>query len=145
MRQALVGALLLLCATAVAQAAGTVKSGAYAVQYSAVNSMEIPAAVARDNGITRDGNTVVIMITLQKPTRDTPLQAIPADVTGTARTLMGDRTALTFRRVQSVGSVYSLASLPIENEQTLTFDLNVKATDGRVTVPVTFNQTFYTE
>ncbi|GAB3678779.1 DUF4426 domain-containing protein [Salinisphaera aquimarina] len=120
------------------------KSGAYEVQYSALNSTNIPASVAKDNGIERSGDTAVVMVTLQKPTRDAPLQAVPANVTGAARTLMGDKSPLTFRRVNSVGSVYSLATVKIADDQTLTFDLEVKAADGSATIPVTFNQTFYT-
>lgn len=115
------------------------------VQYSAVNSLQIPRAVAADNAIQRDGATAIVMITLQKPTAESPLGAVPANVSGRARTLMGERTPLTFRRVESAGSVYSLAPVAISDDQTLTFDLNVRAADGGATIPVTFNQTFYTE
>ncbi|MES1925784.1 DUF4426 domain-containing protein [Salinisphaera sp. T31B1] len=120
-------------------------SGAFTVQYSAVNSLQIPPAVAQANGIERDGETAVVMITLQKPAPDAPLQAVPATVTGSARTLMGDRRTLTFRRVEGAGSVYSLARVAVEDDLTLTFDLTVKASDGSATIPVRFNQTFYTE
>lgn len=114
--------------------------------YSAVNSLQIPASVAKANGITRDGDHLVVMVTLQKPTRESPLQTVPATVSGSARTLMGTKHALSFRRVTDAGSVYSLADLALdEDEQTLTFDLEVKSVDGKATVPVTFSQTVYTE
>lgn len=137
---------LLLALAHVASASGTIASGAYSVYYSAVNSMQIPASVARANAITRNGDRIVVMITLQKPTKESPLQAVPATVSGSARTLMGNKHALSFRRVTDAGSVYSLAELDLdEDEQTLTFDLDVQSVDGKATVPVTFSQTVYTE
>ncbi|MES1933762.1 hypothetical protein T35B1_14214 [Salinisphaera shabanensis T35B1] len=125
-------------------AGGSINSGNYVLHYSAVNSLQIPQAVADSNGIDRAGDTAIVMITLQKPTSDAPLNAVPADVTGSARSLMGERKTLSFKRVENAGSVYSLAPVAIEDEQTLTFDLNVRAADGRATIPVQFNQTFYT-
>lgn len=101
--------------------------------------------MAADNGIQRDGATAIVMITLQKPTRDAPLKAVPATVSGSARTLMGERTPLEFRQIEGAQSVYSLAPVAISDDQTLTFDLEVNAADGGASIPVTFNQTFYTE
>ncbi|MES1951237.1 hypothetical protein S4A8_10286 [Salinisphaera sp. S4-8] len=114
------------------------------LHYSAVNSLQIPQAVADANDIERDGDTAIVMITLQKPTGDAPLNAVPANVTGSARSLMGERKTLSFKRVESANSVYSLAPVAIKDDQTLTFDLNVQAVDGRATIPVRFNQTFFT-
>lgn len=115
------------------------------VHYSAVNSQQIPEAVAAANGIDRDGKTAIVMVTLQKPTPNSPLNSVPATATGHARTLMGAREPLTFRRVDSAGSIDLLAPLAIEDNQTLTFELDVSADDGGVDIPVRFNQTFYTE
>ncbi|WP_353113275.1 DUF4426 domain-containing protein [Salinisphaera dokdonensis] len=119
-------------------------SGNHVVHYSAVNSLDIPEAVAAGNDIARDGDTAIVMITLQKPTREAPLQAVAANVTGSVRSLMGGRKPLEFRRVDRAGSIYSLAPVAIKDDQTLTFDLDVKAVDGSATVPVQFNQRFYT-
>lgn len=136
---------LLACLIALpALAGGSINSGNYVVHYSAVNSLGIPETVARANNIERDGDTAIVMITLQKPTPDEPLNAVPAAVTGTARSLMGDRQTLNFRRVERVGSVYSIAPIVIRDEQTLTFDLTVEAVNASATIPVRFNQTFFT-
>jgi hypothetical protein len=115
------------------------------VHYSAVNSLQIPESVAADNGIERDGATAILMVTLHKPTPDSPRQSVPATATGHARTLMGERKPLSFRRVQSTDSIDLLAPLAIEDDQTLTFELEVRADDGGAQIPVRFNQTFYTE
>ncbi|ROO29274.1 hypothetical protein SAOR_03765 [Salinisphaera orenii MK-B5] len=115
------------------------------MQYSAVNSMQIPASVAEANGIERAGDRAVVMVTLQRPTADAPLNAVPARVAGQARTLMGETRALSFTQVESANSVYSLAGLPIGDDDTLTLSLDVRAEDGSAMIPVEFNQTFYTE
>lgn len=125
--------------------AGSVESGDHTVQYSAVNSMQIPASVAEANDIERVGDRAVVMVTLQRPTDDAPLNAVPARVTGQARTLMGETRPLSFTQVESANSVYSLAGLPISDDDTLTLSLEVRAEDGSAMIPVQFNQTFYTE
>lgn len=133
-----------IAAAGTAQASGSIDSGAYTVRYSAVNSTTIPATVAQQNGIERDGDTAVVMITLQKPTPDTPLNAVDLRVTGVAHDLMSNKRTLTFRPVENAGSRYALADVPIEDEQTLTFRLEVRAADGSAVIPVEFNQTFFT-
>lgn len=127
-----------------ASASGRIDSGAYRVHYSAVNSTTIPAVVARRNGIERDDHHAVVMITLHKPTPDNPLNAVPANVSGNARDLIGNKHKLTFRQVENAGSRYALADVPIRNDQTLTFRLRVGAADGKAVIPVEFNQTFVT-
>lgn len=128
-----------------ALADGTVYSGDYTVRYSAVNSMQIPASVARDNHIERDGQTAVVMVTLQRPTADDPLHAVPARVSGYAQDLMGHKTTLLFDRIESAGSVYSLADVSIEGDPTLTFDLQVDAIGANATIPLRFNQQFFAQ
>lgn len=124
--------------------AGAVDSGYYTVRYSAINSLQIPAAVAQTNGIERDGNKAVVTITLQYPTEDNPYQAVPAKVTGKARTLLGMAQTLDFRRVQSSGSVYSIAVLPLtDKKQTVTLSLEVSTVDGSTLIPVTFTKRLY--
>ncbi len=137
----LLGALLAVPAAA---AAGSVSSGQYTVRDSAVNSEKIPAAIARANDIQRSGDTALVMITLQQPGPDAPLNAVPANVSGHARDLMGNRTALAFNRVEAAGSVYSLAQMPIKDDQTVTVVLEVSPVEGRHVIPVTFTQTFFT-
>lgn len=124
--------------------AGTVDSGAYTVRYSAINSLQIPASVAKANGIKRDGHRAVITITLQKPAADNPYRAVAAKVTGTARTLIGTPQTLNFRRIDTTGSVYSIATVSLlEDEQTVTVTLEVTTVDGSALVPVTFTTKLY--
>lgn len=137
-------ALLLLALVSANVFAGAVDSGAYTVRYSAINSLQIPPSVARDNGIARNGNTAIITITLQRPTADNPYQAVAARVTGNARTLLGAPQALEFRRVDTGASVYSIAALPLtEATQTVTVRLEVTTLDGSALVPVTFTQELF--
>src|SRR5699024_3631844 len=108
------------------------------------NSLQIPPAVARDNGIERDGDQAIVTITLQQPTDDKPLQAVSATVTGQSRTPMGASQTLDFRRGVSAGSVYSLAVLPLaDDEQTVTLELEVATADGSTLIPVTFTKKLY--
>src|SRR5699024_7930699 len=134
----------LLVLAASSACAGALDSGAYTVRYSAVNSLQIPASVARSNGIERDGNMAVITVTLQKPTADHPYQAVAATVTGTARTLLGTPQKLAFRRVDTGNSVYSIATVPLgEAVQTVTVQLEVTTADGSALIPVEFTQKMY--
>lgn len=114
------------------------------MRYSVINSMQIPPRVADDNDIERRSNRAIITITLQRPTEDKPLNAVPAHVTGTARTLLGERYRLDFRRVKSAGSIYSVAAVPLpEDKQTVTFELEITTTDGSRLIPLAFTRTLY--
>ena len=124
--------------------AETIKSSGYVVRTSVVNSMQIPAQVAQGYGIQRDGALAVVTITLQRPTTDDPLHPLAAKVTGDARTLMGQRDTLEFRRISDGGSIFSVATLPInENRQQVTFDLEVTTIDGSTLIPLEFTHTLY--
>lgn len=119
-------------------------SGAYVVRYAVINSTQIPAAVAEANAITRRGDRAIVTITLQRPSADKPLNAVPARVTGSVRTLLGEQHELDFRRVNSDNSVYSLAAIPLhEHKQTLTLALEVTTLDGSALIPVAFTQTLF--
>lgn len=125
--------------------ADAIRSAGYTVRYSAINSLQIPSAVAETNGIARAGDKAIITITLQHPTEDDAYHAVPARVTGQARTLIGERHTLDFRRIESDGSVYSIAALPLaEAKQTVTLTLEVTTLDGSVLIPVTFTKKLYT-
>lgn len=114
------------------------------VRYSVINSTLIPPQVARENGIERQGDIAIVTITLQRPTESDPLNAVPAQVTGHARTLLGEDYKLDFRRVTSAGSVYSLAVLPLhESKQTVTLELEITTVDGSRLIPLTFTRTLY--
>lgn len=133
-----------LCLAALPASAASLSSGRYVVRYSVVNSLQIPPEVARANSIERRGNRAIITITLQQPTEEQPLNAVPAEVAGTAQTLLGAEYELNFRRVRAAGSVYSLAAVPLpEGQQTMTFELVITTTDGSRLIPLRFTRTLY--
>jgi len=136
--------LLALCLLAAPASADTVESGDLVVRYSVINSLLIPAQVARANDIQRRGDRAIVTITLQQPSAAEPLHAIAADVTGHARTLLGERHELDFRRVEAHDSIYSLAIVALhEDEQTVTLDLVVTAQASGHSIPVMFTQELY--
>lgn len=135
---------LALCLTTAIATAGTLKSGNYVVRYSVINSMQIPAAVAKENAIEQRSNRAIVTITLQRPTESAPFKAVPARVTGTAGTLTGKNHTLDFRRVTATNSTYSLAAIPLtENKQTVTIDLEITTLDGSRLIPLTFTKKLY--
>lgn len=135
---------LTLCLATITASAGSVHSGAYVVRYAVINSTQIPAAVAEANAIRRRGDRAIVTVTLQHPSSDDPLHAVPARVTGSVRTLMGEHYKLDFRRVDTDNSVYSLASIKLhEQKQTLTLALEVTTLDGSTLIPVEFSKTLY--
>ncbi|HLQ85567.1 MAG TPA: DUF4426 domain-containing protein [Salinisphaeraceae bacterium] len=137
--------LALLCAAAsFSTHAEAYKSGAYVVQYSVVNSMLLPAAVADRYGFKRSGERAIISVTLQRPSKNEPLQALPAQVSGQAKTLLEQRQELDFRQVDDGDSAISLAEFKLaEKEQTLTFELRIKPADSERTIPLRFTETLY--
>lgn len=113
------------------------------VHYIAFNSTFLTPEIARNNDIKRSGyNAVVNISVLDNKGLNKP--AIEASITGQAKNLLGQTRKLTFQTVKEGKAIYYLAQLPITNEETFTFDIDINA-GNKGTGKLKFTQTFYVE
>ncbi len=113
------------------------------VHYSAFNSTFLTPQVARSYNLTRNGYSAILNISvLDNSSLGKP--ATEAKVSGNVRSLLGNIRNLEFSEVKEGDAIYYLAEFPINNEEDLTFDIDVSAgTKGAGKLK--FTQKFYVE
>ena len=62
---------------------------------------------------------------------------------GTAKNLLGNKQALTFKEVKEGESIYYLAQVDYTNEEILRFEINIQ--QGSQSQKLTFQQKFYVD
>lgn len=113
------------------------------VHYVAFNSTFLTPKVARSYDIKRNGYNAVINISvLDRASLGKP--AVSAMISGQAKNLIGQTQKLTFREVKEGEAIYYLSELNISNEETFTFDIDIKA-GNKGSGKLKFTQKFYVE
>lgn len=92
------------------------------VHYSAFTSSYLTPEVAAAAGLTRSKNQGVLNIAVIKGGKP-----VVANVTGSAKDLTSRNIDLKFKQITETGAVYYIAQFPIEQQETLTFTINVQA------------------
>ncbi|WP_091516833.1 DUF4426 domain-containing protein [Microbulbifer yueqingensis] len=134
-------ALLFWAASAAAvQEAKIIKShqdfGDYRVFYSVFNSEFIKPEIARNYQLIRGKDRAFVNVSVVKKDGS---KGLPAEMSGTATNLMQQSRPLKFQEVRDGDAIYYLAPLRFDDEETLTFDVNVTLPDGR-TENITFRR-----
>ncbi|WP_082859123.1 DUF4426 domain-containing protein [Microbulbifer sp. Q7] len=124
-------ALLLWAAAAAAQGAKVIENhktfGDYHVSYSVFNSEFISPDIARQYNLVRAPDRAFVNISVRKK-EDT--QGMSAGVSGNATNLIQQSRTLEFREVRDNKAVYYLAPFRFENEENLTFNIDLVLPDG---------------
>lgn len=106
--------------------------GDYDIHYIAFNSSFLQPDVAAAAGLVRSKAQGVVNVSVLKSKK-----AVPAQVSGTVKNLLGQDRPLTFKQLkEGNGAIYYLAQYPIESQETLRFSLTVQPQDGE---PITFD------
>jgi hypothetical protein len=111
--------------------------GDVTVYYNAFASSMLQPDVAATAGLTRSKGVSLLNITVLKGAKP-----IPSVVTGTYQDLTGRPKPLTFKQVVDKGSLSYIAQLPVEQADTYTFNIAVKA-GNEDTHSFSFNQEIY--
>jgi hypothetical protein len=105
--------------------------GDVTVRASATQTSQLPAAVARDYGITeRRPDTLLLLVTVR---RGAAGEALPANVVATVTDLRGGRQDIAMRQVRSDAYIDSVGTTSTSLPDTLRFDLTVNV-DGMAPV-----------
>nr|WP_255774813.1 DUF4426 domain-containing protein [Microbulbifer zhoushanensis] len=128
-------------ASAAAQEAKIIKShedfGDYRVIYSVFNSDFIKPEIAQNYQLVRAGDRAFVNVSVVK--KDGGTKGLASEMSGTASNLMQQSRNLEFTEIRDGDAVYYLAPLRFEDEEVLTFNVNVKLPDGR-TETITFRR-----
>jgi len=139
-------ALLWLAAPASAQQAEDI--GDYRVHYSAMNTRMLPADVASAYGIQRSGSRAMLNVTVvSKAASDQEMgEAVHADVDASAVNLTGQQRNIALEQIEEEDAVYYIGTFRIANEETLTFNIEVRPRDSnQPPQSFSFQQQFFVE
>ena len=110
----------------------------YEIHHTSLNSMLIPAKVAAAHGIVRSRSRLITNITIRKNN-----QAVSAEMTGTARNLLGQLFSLDFTEVVEPGAIYYLASQVVDDQDRLAFKIEIIPKGSLETFPLNFTREYH--
>lgn len=134
--------LLAIAADAAAQNSNSVQVGDVTVHYNALPTTVLSPEVARQYGITRSAGRALLNVAILRSIEgtDTP---VPATVTAAATNLNGQRQDLTMREVREGDAIYYLAEARFQDQETLTFELEVTTSGLDQPINTRFQHQFF--
>jgi hypothetical protein len=119
--------------------------GQYVIHYNALATDVLPPEVARQYHIARSRNRGMINITVLKKILGSPGQPVHAQVTVTARNLVGQSRTINTREIRDGNAIYYIGEFGVANEETLKFDVSARPQGSQEYVEAQFSQDFYTQ
>lgn len=138
-------ALFLLAMPLMAQAEQSKKFGDYTVHYSAFTTDNLTPSVARAYNIPRSKNRALLNISVLKKTADGPSKPSRARIKGTTTNLSQQLRELSLREISEKGAIYYIAETPVDNAETLKYNLEITPEGETITYKFSFQEQFYTE
>lgn len=118
--------------------------GDYVVHYNAFRSDTISPEVAKQYGLPRANNRVLINIAVLKKVMNTTGKPTPSKVTGHASNLTGQLKQLDFKEIKEGNAIYYLADTKISDGEFLKFDLKIVPEGETRAARLNFNKRFFT-
>jgi len=122
----------------------TKTSGDYVVHFSAMMTSELSAEVARAYQIQRSNQVAMITVNVQHQQEPGEFHAVAADIHSRAANLTGQPRNIRLHQVSEGESIYYVGTLPVANEEIITFTLEITPTHETSPITVRFKRTFYT-
>lgn len=120
----------------------SLRVGELLVRANAVQTATLGEAVARQYGVDRDADTVMLLVGVRREGPDTQETSLPARVGATAVDLLGRRQAPQMREVRSGEFIDYVGSYRVAAPETLRFDVEVVAEGGQ-RMTLQFNRDFF--
>lgn len=125
-----------------AQAEQYVDEGRYRVHYAAINTTALTPEVARQFGVSRTRNEILLVLNAQEQV-DGRYVPVPATASGTATTLLGHVQKLALRPVREADVHYVVAAFQTLDGEYMTIDARVLPEGADAPLRVRFRQQFY--
>ena len=127
-----------------AHAESSKEFGDYVVHYNAFRSDTISPEVAKQYGLARANNRVLINIAVLKKVMNTTGKPASAKVTGHASNLTGQLKKLEFKEIREGNAIYYLAETKISDGEFLKFDLKIIPEGETRAARLKFDKRFFT-
>jgi len=138
-------ALPALAIPLMAQAEQSKHFGNYTVHYSAFTSDNLTPSIAKQYNIPRSKKRVLLNVSILKKTADGTSKPTRAIVKGTTTNLSQQLRELDPREISEKGAIYYIAETPVDNAETLKYNLEITPEGESTTYKFTFQEQFYTD
>ena len=118
--------------------------GDYVVHYNAFRSDTISPEVAKQYGLARANNRILINIAVLKKVLNTTGKPTAAEVTGHASNLTGQLKKLEFRKITEGSAIYYMAGTKNSDGEFLKFDLKILPEGEKNAARIRFDKRFFT-
>jgi len=145
-RFAVLPLLLLLFTIAPVQAQETAKQfGDYVIHFNAVNTDFLTPEIARNYGIQRSKNRVLLTVSVLKGEIGVAGQPVAADISAHATNLSDQTKKLNMRQVKDGNAIYYIDTFSVTNEETVDMYITAKPKNGGPAMEVKFRRQFFTK
>ena len=118
--------------------------GNYEVHYNAVRTDALTPEIARNYGIQRSANRVMLNVTVLHKEAGAAKKPVEAEVKVAARNLNEQLKDLELRRVSEGEAIYYIGEVSISGTEILVFDISVTPEGTRTPLSVKFTREFVT-
>ncbi len=118
--------------------------GDYVIHYNAFRSDTISPKIAKQYGLTRANNRVLINIAVLKKVMNTTGKPTSSKVTGHASNLTGQLKKLEFKEITEGNAIYYLANTKISDGEFLKFDIKIIPEGETRAAKLRFDKRFFT-
>ena len=117
--------------------------GDWVIHFNAQSTNMLPAEVAKAYGIERSGNRAMLNVAVMRKEEGTIGKAVSADVSVKARNLTGQLKNITVRKITEGPAIYYIGEIPVANQETLVFEIDVRPEGAVESYTIRFRQQFY--
>ncbi len=136
--------LVLSLGSAASYAESSKEFGDYVVHYNAFRSDTISPDVAKQYGLARANNRILINIAVLKKVMNTTGKPTKSKVTGHASNLTGQLKKLEFKEINEGNAIYYLAEAKISDGEFLKFDIQIIPEGETRPARLKFDKRFFT-
>lgn len=145
-RFAVLPLLLFLFTIAPVQAQETAKQfGDYVLHFNAVNTDFLTPEIARNYGIQRSKNRVLLTVSVLKGEIGIAGQPVAADISAHATNLSDQTKRLNMKEVKDGNAIYYIDTFSVTNEETVDMHISAKPKNGGPQMDVKFRRQFFTK
>ncbi len=145
-RFAVLALLLFIFTIAPVQAQETAKQfGDYVLHYNAVNTDFLTPEIARNYGIQRSKNRVLLTVSVLKGDIGVAGQPVAADINAHATNLSDQTKKLNMKEVKDANAIYYIDTFSVTNEETVDIYITAKPKNGGPIMDVKFRRQFFTK